>query len=182
MMNGMPPHCGSLMFQGKSQVALCEPLAQLAREHEPLTEQMNAFAREAESIGEEAREDWTGPLNELRAKVEAFAHDLDVHSDKEEVHLFPLMAKYIGRETGPIAVMEYEHETGKQLIARFLDQVSSLSGITPADKAREIASIALNAREILTSHFMKEENVLFPMAETMLNAEEKERLRRGIME
>jgi iron-sulfur cluster repair protein YtfE (RIC family) len=41
-------------------------------------------------------------------------------------------------------------------------------------------SHALQAHAVLTDHFMKKENVLFPMAENMLSAEEKEELVRVI--
>jgi len=90
------------------------------------------------------------------------------------------MAKYIGRQMGPIAVMEYEHELAKQNLKKFLEAVEQLEGTADAGRAKEIASYALQAHAVLTDHFMKEENVLFPMAENMLNAEEKAELSRAV--
>jgi len=180
-MEQMPHHCGHMMSEGRAQVALCEPLAQLKREHGPLREQMDAFAREAAEIGaDQETTDWTAQLAALKQKVEAFVRELDPHSEREEGALFPLMAKYIGRQMGPIAVMEYEHELAKQNLKKFLEAVEQLEGTADAGRAKEIASYALQAHAVLTDHFMKEENVLFPMAENMLNAEEKAELSRAV--
>lgn len=180
-MSQIPHQCGSMMFGGNGQLPLCEPLAQLKREHGPLREQMDTFARMAAEIGENAEQaDWSRQLAELKAQVDAFVRELDPHSDREEGALFPLMAKYIGRQVGPIAVMEYEHEVAKQNLKMFREAVEQATGPVDAARAKEIAAYALQAHAVLTDHFMKEENVLFPMAENMLNADEKEELRRKI--
>ena len=177
-MNRMPHHCGSMM--SGSSATLCQPLAQLKREHGPLREQMDAFAREAADIGIDREiADWSGPLAALKQKVDAFVRELDPHSEREEGTLFPLMARYIGRETGPIAVMEYEHEQAKHFLKQFQDAVERAKEPVDAAQAQHIASYAIQAHAILSDHFMKEENVLFPMAENMLNAEEKEQLGRA---
>jgi regulator of cell morphogenesis and NO signaling len=47
--------------------------------------------------------------------------------------------------------------------------------------AVELASYVINAYSILTEHFMKEENVLFPMAERLLSDEEKEELAQKLL-
>jgi regulator of cell morphogenesis and NO signaling len=150
-MSQVPHHC-SMMSGSHAQVTLCEPLARLKREHGPLREQMAAFVRE-----------------------------LDPHSEREEGALFPLMAKYIGRQVGPIAVMEYEHELAKNNLKTFGEAMEQVKEPVDAERAKKIASYALQAHAVLTDHFMKEENVLFPMAENMLSAEEKEELSRALL-
>ena len=173
--------CGGMMSGGRGPAKLCEPLARLRHEHGPLREQMNAFAREAAEIGLDGGvADWSGRLAELKRKVDAFVSELDPHSEREERALFPLMAKYIGRESGPIAVMEYEHDLAKTNLKKFSEAVEQIEGAVDAAKAKEIASCAIQAHAVLTEHFMKEENVLFPMAENMLDEEEKAKLARAV--
>lgn len=168
--------CASAMMNGE-QVELSAPLARLKQEHGPLREQMDEFARLAAGIGTgEERDDWREPLAALRAKVQAFADRLEPHSDLEEGILFPLMAKYIGRETGPIYVMEYEHDQAKGNLRVFLERSAESDAPVTALQAAEIASYAAAAHTILTEHFMKEENILFPMAENLLSAEDKQLL------
>lgn len=175
-MNEFPHMCG--MLSGDSPATLCEPLAQLKREHTPLREKMNQFAAEASNIGFDPQiSDWSGRLSALKEKVDAFIQVLDPHSEIEEDNLFPMMAKYIGREVGPIAVMEYEHEQAKKLLSAFVELVASESAPIPAERAKELAAHAMQAHAILTDHFMKEEVVLFPMAERILSDDDKETLR-----
>ena len=180
-MKKIPHSCGSLFSENHGRVKLCEPLAQLKREHGPLREQMEAFAREAEKIGADQEiKDWSQPLAKLKEKVDAFVRDLDPHSEREEGHLFPLMTRYIGREVGPIAVMEYEHDLAKQNLKKFREEAERVKEPVDAARAKEIAAFALQAYAILTDHFMKEENVLFPMAENMLSPAEKKELEEKI--
>ena len=47
---------------------------------------------------------------------------------------------------------------------------------------KELTQLVKSAYHILTEHFSKEENVLFPMAERMLSDDEKKELYRRIQE
>lgn len=179
-----PEHCGSMMgaaAAGGAEVTLCAPLAQLKREHGPLQAQMDAFAQEAADIGQDAAiADWRFGLTELKREVAAFSEALETHSEREEKYLFTAMARYIGRDVGPIAVMEYEHEQARIHLAKFESSVGSEAGPIDAERAKAIAAEAVQAREVLSQHFFKEENVLFPMAERMLNPQEKEDLAQAL--
>jgi hemerythrin-like domain-containing protein len=162
---------------GPEGVKLCAGLAQLKQEHGPLRVQMEQLLATAEAIGQGADDrNWREPLAELREKVESFVSVLDPHSEREEGVLFPMMAEYIGRTTGPIAVMEYEHEQAKARLSMFLEKAAQLPEKVDTDQALTLAGAVIEAHHILDEHFMKEENVLFPMAERLLSDEEKEEL------
>ena len=129
------------------------------------------------SEGDDANSNWRTTLGILKNKVQTFVEQLDPHSEREEDALFPMMAKYIGRDVGPIAVMEYEHDQAKQNLKKFQEEISKEDLISiDFDQAKRLAAYAQLAHEILSEHFMKEENVLFPMAENMLSPDEKEQL------
>lgn len=173
--------CGSMMGMGGADVELCAPLQQLKTEHGPLRKQMDEYKTMVQDLAhDDSRSNYAEPLQALRDRVKQFVDELDVHSRKEEDVLFEMMANYIGRETGPIAVMEYEHDTAKTLLKQFLQLSSEVDNQVGHEQARDIADYAAKAEEILSQHFMKEETVLFPMAEKMLSAEEKEILQREI--
>lgn len=176
-MNG----CSGMMGHSAANIELCAPLQQLKAEHGPLRNQMDEYKALAGEIGQdESQHDWAQPLQALYEKVHQFMSQLDVHSRKEEDVLFVMMANYIGRHVGPIAVMEYEHDSAKTLLKSFLETAGSIDGPVAREQAIQIADTAIQAQAILTEHFMKEENVLFPMAEQMLTAEEKEYLQKEI--
>ncbi|AIE61618.1 hemerythrin domain-containing protein [Bacillus methanolicus] len=169
------------MLQNGS-VALCPALQQLVAEHGPLNEEKQALFDAAKQIGNnDEQSNWKEELLQLREKVTLFLSHLDPHSEREEGVLFPMMSKYIGNTTGPIAVMEYEHDQAKRNIAAFLEKTKMLDEEVNKEEAKELASYVINAYLILTEHFMKEENVLFPMAEQMLSDEEKEELAKHLM-
>ncbi|HZG15402.1 MAG TPA: hemerythrin domain-containing protein [Candidatus Bathyarchaeia archaeon] len=173
--------CTNLFGKCASDIDLCPPLRQLKTEHGPLREQMDAFRVMAMEIGrDENRDDWSKSLSVLRVMVERFVSNLDVHSRREEDVLFEMMAKHIGREVGPIAVMEYEHDTAKGLLKQFLQAARAVEGMVDREQAIRIADDAISAEAILSQHFLKEEQVLFPMAEQMLSAEEKRTLQEEI--
>jgi len=164
-----------------SDIDICPPLRQLKTEHGPLLEQMDAFREMAMEIGQdENRVDWSMALSVLRDKVERFVKELDVHSRREEDVLFEMMAKHIGREVGPIAVMEYEHDTAKGLLKQFLQAARAVDGMVNREQAIRIACDVISAEAILSQHFLKEEQVLFLMAEQLLSAEEKRTLQEEI--
>jgi regulator of cell morphogenesis and NO signaling len=174
--------CTSLMG-GSAELPLCPGLERLKSEHGPLRKQMDHFFHTANSIDftKEAGE-LLQPLAELREEILSFTRELDPHSEREEQVLFPMMVKYIGREMGPIAVMEYEHEMAKEHLKRFLEETESPLASWTADDIRQKVGYAQQAYTILSDHFLKEERILFPMAERLLHPEEKEELLRRIGE
>lgn len=168
--------CGMMGF-AESFGPLCAGLERLKGEHPLLREQMEELAEAARKVSDNSENyRWREALYSLEEKVRSFTAVLDPHSRREEEVLFSLMAKYIGREAGPIAVMEYEHEQAKARLSGFLSEMEKLDGSFGEDTARKLAGEVVLAVQILTEHFLKEENVLFPMAERFLSDAEKEEL------
>lgn len=163
---------------GMPQAELSKGLKQLKSEHPPLLEQLEGMYELTQKIDQEIeiKTNFTG----LIAKVKEFKAALDPHSDREEGILFPMMGVYIGTTSGPIAVMEYEHDQAKSKIGAFLAKVEG--DLDSNEEKKKAAELIQNAYFILTEHFSKEENVLFPMAERMLTDEEKEELFQKIQE
>lgn len=175
-MNQSPFGCAGMNGQtGSEQLPLCAPLKLLKEEHGPLREAMDAFAATAERISADPSR-WGELFPTLHEQVATFEKRLKAHSRKEEDVLFPMMARYIGKDFGPIAVMEYEHSQAEKNLRLFLEAAAAVPAHVEAEEAKTMAGYAILAHSILTQHFGKEENVLFPMAENMLTPEEKESL------
>lgn len=90
------------------------------------------------------------------------------HHRKEEGVLFPAMeAAGVPREAGPIGVMLAEHEQGRQFTAAMRASAEKLkAGDTRA--AGDLVHSALGYVALLRGHIMKEDNVLFPMADQVI--------------
>lgn len=111
--------------------------------------------------------------NAGRWNVEAFADCVTFirlfadacHHGKEEDLLFPELEKAgMPRDRGPIAVMLYEHQQGRTY-ARYMAE--SLDGARGGDeKARAtLRNAAAGYVNLIRGHIMKEDNVLFAMAD-----------------
>lgn len=104
------------------------------------------------------------------------------HHGKEETHLFPtLEQRGIPREGGPIGVMLHEHELGRGLVAE-LARAADAYGEGDRAAGPQFAEIARQYIELLTQHIQKEDNILFQMAEQVLDEETKARLERAFQQ
>lgn len=157
-----------------STFILSEGLQQLKNEHPPL---LDVLAELLEiSLKIEDGVEMEKNFSKLRPAVVDFLAELEPHSEREEGVLFEMMASYIGREMGPIAVMEYEHDQAKRFIGTFLHNTKDSTVDFSKEKMIENAQLIKNANYTLVSHFAKEESILFPMAENLLTQEEKQEL------
>ncbi len=98
------------------------------------------------------------------------------HHKKEENHLFEeLMVRGVAKEGGPIAVMLDEHEQARALTRSMREAAERWDG-GDASARDEVVSSAEEYAALLRSHIAKEDQVLFPMAEQVIPAEEQTRL------
>jgi len=92
------------------------------------------------------------------------------HHGKEEDLLFPeLEVRGMPKDSGPIAVMLFEHRQGRALVAQM---AGALEGAR-AGETEPLARFENAARayiQLLRGHIHKEDNVLFNMADFMFDA------------
>ena len=176
-MNANSPCFGG--FGDPKEINYCQPLRQLIDEHPSLLAKMAEFNQMVQAFEASDNENWTEAVLQLHEKITIFIAELEPHSNREEDILFEMMVPYIGREGGPIAVMEYEHNTAKLNLKEFMDKVQAVKANNKDVTKEDALSIFRHLKIVyltLTDHFMKEENILFPMAEQMLSADEKQEL------
>lgn len=93
------------------------------------------------------------------------------HHGKEEDILFVAMtAMDMPQDSGPVAVMLAEHDAGRQYTAAFRSAAEQLkAGDTAA--AADVVRNVYDYVNLLREHIVKEDNVLFPMAEQIIPAD-----------
>ncbi len=98
------------------------------------------------------------------------------HHGKEEGFLFPALERSgLPKDAGPLAVMLTEHDDGRALVRSMGEALAQLA----AGNRAGIPAFCRPAREfsvLLRSHIMKEDQVLFVMADMRLRQSEKDRL------
>ncbi len=90
------------------------------------------------------------------------------HHGKEEGFLFPsLEAEGMPRDSGPIAVMLYEHDLGRAFVR---DMASSFDAARDGDATAgsELREAARGFIDLIVAHISKEDDVLFNMADGMI--------------
>jgi len=98
------------------------------------------------------------------------------HHGKEEGQLFPAIGERgIPTRVGPVAVMLDEHELGRREIAAMESAVQSVRGNDPKALGLYVAHARAYV-ELLREHILKEDNILFPMAEAALSDEDRARV------
>ncbi|MBL8215193.1 MAG: hemerythrin domain-containing protein [Bryobacterales bacterium] len=91
------------------------------------------------------------------------------HHLKEEEHLFPAMVdRGVAVECGPIGVMLHDHAIGRQLLAGIRSQLEEASRGDPHAQTA-VRDYALRYIDMLRQHIWKEDNVLFSIAQRVLD-------------
>jgi hemerythrin-like domain-containing protein len=145
----------------------------LRKEHDAILKMLDALDRTSRQLAANG----AVPPSTLQGLVEFFQLFADrCHHGKEEDLLFPLLeAKGLPRGRGPIAVMLAEHDHGRGLV-RDMAAAASDYEAHPAPAAKRWVAAAGNYSALLREHVMKENNVLFRMAEEVLTSDEQRAL------
>ncbi len=146
-----------------------QPTRRLSEEHESILNALDVLERIAEAYGEDPAA--TAPAAEaIVGFLVGFADEL--HHAKEETMLFPAMEEAgHSRHAGPIGVMLMEHDEGRALLRTMRGVLED-----PEGGANTFEAAALSFAELLRAHIMKENEILFPMAERTLSDAARARL------
>ena len=164
------------------------PIEHLLEEHKVIMAQvadLRRAVRDLEARGDAALPDSLPVLRRLGHMMET---QLACHARKEDEALFPAMEAIFGAEGTPTAVMRVEHteiHRRGELFRRTLAELQtvehpalevkgealrSLAG-AKASGADALRATAEEIIELIDLHFGKEEQILFPMAQQILDAE-----------
>jgi iron-sulfur cluster repair protein YtfE (RIC family) len=94
--------------------------------------------------------------------------EVDAHFRDEEQALFPVLGRRIGTEAGPIAVLMEEHSAFRRFQLDYERALAALEAGGSGEWRQLLAGAAYAIDGLLPPHIEKEEQVLFPMAEAVL--------------
>ena len=145
----------------------------LKHEHQAILIVIGATEKEAATIG------MTGKVHAdtVRQMADFLKNFVDrCHHSKEEKHLVAAMhAHGMSMDSGPLAVMLREHEQGRVHVRAIAEAVGK-TGIPSASSARKVKDELSAYAVLLRGHIDKEDNVLYPMADRLLKADEQNAL------
>ena len=96
---------------------------------------------------------------------------MERHFQMEETVLFPTFEEISGMRQGPTQVMRMEHQQMRNLLARMSEAVSS-------ENQEEILEVGETMMILMQQHNVKEEGILYPMADQHLASYREELIER----
>jgi len=146
-----------------------DPIEILKHEHQLILSVCDAATRESRRLSAGGTLD-ADRVERMVDFIRTFADRC--HHAKEEDLLFVRMGERgFPVEAGPVAVMLHEHEAGRAHVRAIADALPRAAE-GDAGATREVATHLLAWADLLRSHIDKEDNVLYPMAERALTAED----------
>ncbi len=143
---------------------------ELTTDHRTIEKALNALSKEIEKASAGAKLD-AGFIREACLFSQSFVDKC--HHGKEEGCFFPCLERRgMPHDAGPIAVMLAEHEQGRRLVAQILESLSRYEEGT-ADAASVIEPCK-QYHELLTQHILKEEGILFPTGDRLMEGSDDE--------
>jgi iron-sulfur cluster repair protein YtfE (RIC family) len=110
-----------------------------------------------------------GKWQEARHALQAFEEALERHLRREEHVLFPAVENAHGGPLGPTHMMRMEHRGMRDLLLQMHEALDRADG-------EELDAASETLRIMLQQHNLKEEGVLYPMADRLLQAQARDLL------
>jgi hemerythrin-like domain-containing protein len=148
----------------------------LRQEHVLIQDVPDSLERGAKKLGDGEKlpaEFFTGAADFIRGFAD------DAHHRKEEGVLFKALARHgFSEEAGPVAVMLAEHNEARRFTQMLVESAERLQG-GDASAREDVIMYALAYVRLLRQHIMKENNILFMMADQVVPAAEHAQLEAG---
>jgi len=129
-----------------------------------IKEYLTSDHRKCDAIFAQMEEKAGNSLSDARELTEEFIHDMEHHFQMEEKVMFTEFETKTGMTEGPTAMMRLEHAQMRNLMNGLLESIS-------LDDKDKFFSVSETLMILLQQHNMKEEQMLYPMAQQHLNAE-----------
>jgi hemerythrin-like domain-containing protein len=139
-----------------------DPINVLMNEHrviEQALDALEAFTRGLAEHGEADREQ----LGRFAMFIRDFT-DATHHSKEEDILFVKMMEVGFPRESGPLAVMFSDHETGRKHAAVLREAAERMGQPWTAEEVERVGRAAVGYIELLRAHIYREDNILYVMA------------------
>jgi hemerythrin-like domain-containing protein len=124
----------------------------------------NTYARLEDAIMDEKQDG-------AKEYCDKFSDELLTHLKREEEVLFPAFEEVSGSQMGPTQIMKMEHAQIREMLKKIVELIDS--GITK-DSKKKLIGLLETLMILMQQHNMKEEQILYPMADRALSADSEE--------
>lgn len=152
-------------LEKKETQTLANPINTLMKEHELFLEKVNDLINILNEVNDENNFD--------ENKIDNLINDLkdsESHYLREENALFPMLEKYGVIE--PPKIMWIEHDKIREIKNNLYSKYENLKSAFNLNLLSEFKNLASDLLNFLSSHFFKENNILFPTANKLFKQED----------
>jgi hemerythrin-like domain-containing protein len=148
--------------------SILEGLFRQHRDAEVMLADLSAVSMRVKS-GAARQLDVMTELSRLRREIQG---EVLSHFREEELALFPVLGRHVDASGGPIAVLMEEHAQFRQLELEFEEALAAIESGYEDRWPDKLCDAADAIGRLLPPHIEKEDGVLFPMADSMLEDSE----------
>jgi hemerythrin-like domain-containing protein len=142
---------------------------QLRNEHDGLKANLVLLEKKWMQVETEGNEqEQIQVIQELAQRVEAYLKVLHAHAEWEDNVLFPMISMYFQANAAQVAAIEADHVQAELDLRTFITVAKSLDDNVTAEQVRTVGMKLLHACRLLNNHFVVEEEIIFPLAEEIL--------------
>ncbi len=134
------------------------------RDMNTIKEYLTTDHRKCDAIFAKMEEEAGSSLENSRILVEEFISDMQHHFAMEEQVMFPEFEQKTGMTQGPTEMMRQEHTQMRSLFTQLMDSLNE-------NNSDRFFGTSETLMILLQQHNMKEEQMLYPMAQQHLSAE-----------
>lgn len=151
-------------LEKKETQTLANPINILMKEHELFLEKVNDLIKILNDVNDE-KSFYENNINNLINDIK----DSESHYLREENALFPMLEKYGVIE--PPKIMWIEHDKIREIKNNLYSKYENLKSTFNLNLLSEFKNLASDLLNFLSSHFFKENNILFPTANKLFKQE-----------
>lgn len=159
------------IIQFGNREGIMTPIEMLMHEHQIILMVLGAVEREAQRIQGSGQVD-AAKTEQMVDFIRNFA-DRCHHAKEEDLLFVRMQERGMPAQGGPIGVMLAEHVEGRRLVKAAAEALPGAAKGDPQAVAAVRDSL-LGYTRLLRAHIGKEDNVLYPMAERVLEAEDQQ--------
>jgi hemerythrin-like domain-containing protein len=142
---------------------------QLRNEHEGLKANLVLLENKWIQIGNDTNErSKSEDIRQLAQRVEAYLKVLHAHADWEDTVLFPMVSMYFTANAEQVAKIEADHAQAEVDLKTFVTIARAVDQLVQPEQLQAIGMKLLHACRLLHNHFVVEEQIIFPLAEEIL--------------
>jgi hemerythrin-like domain-containing protein len=150
------------------------PIDSLMKEHRLIEKVLEALEAWTGAVLAREQTDDKAELGRFVTFIREFA-DACHHGKEEDILFATLIEHGFPRQQGPIAVMFAEHQQGRALVAR-LDALATQEQPWSDEDRRALAEATRGYIALLRQHILKEDRILYPMAQARLPGDTMDRV------